>query len=314
MNISALLMCHFTEFIYFCKNTRMKTIETVNASQVKDRICSASRPQNLMAQHFILVRQSDVVMQQARFGQPMRLNERRFLHILGGQTVYRINLLDYTLRQGDFLVLPPDTIVEMVSITEDYAVEALLIIDLPGIDHETAKRVFPIDVLHLSLSEDDVRRMGAYFDLLSTQMAREEHSDSATSFLILSMMADMNKLQRTLVSSISHRKFSRSEEIMSHFIGLLRQYGTKERNIPFYANRLAITANHLSDVVRQQSGLSVMDWLHRTTITEAKVLLKHSDLMIYEIGERLNFPEPTAFNRYFKKHVGITPLEYRENK
>lgn len=100
---------------------------------------------------------------------------------------------------------------------------------------------------------------------------------------------------------------------MSRFVTLLRQYGTRERNIPFYASQLAITANHLSDVVRQQSGLSVMDWLNRTTITEAKVLLKHSDLMIYEIGERLNFPEPTAFNRYFKKHVGMTPLEYREN-
>ena len=30
--------------------------------------------------------------------------------------------------------------------------------------------------------------------------------------------------------------------------------------------------------------------------------------MIYEIGELLDFPEPTAFNRYFKKQVGMTPL------
>ena len=120
------------------------TIETVNASHIKDRISSVLRPQNIMAQHFILVRQSDVVMQQARFGQPMRLNERRFLHILRGQATYRINLLDYTMCQGDFLVLPSDTIVEVVNITDDYAVEALLIIDLPGVDHETAKRLFPI--------------------------------------------------------------------------------------------------------------------------------------------------------------------------
>ena len=289
------------------------TIETVNASHIKDRISSVSRPQNIMAQHFILVRQSDVVMQQARFGQPMRLNERRFLHILSGQATYRINLLDYTMCQGDFLVLPSDTVVEVVNITDDYAVEALLIIDLPGVDHETAKRLFPIDVLHISLSNDDIKRMGAYFDLLSMQMTREEHSDSAISFLVLSIMVDLNKLQRTLVSSSSHRKLSRSEVIMSEFVTLLRQHGTTQRSIPFYASQLALTANHLSDVVRQQSGLSVMDWLHRTTITEAKVLLKHSDLMIYEIGERLNFTEPTAFNRYFKKHVGMTPLEYREN-
>lgn len=83
-------------------------------------------------------------------------------------------------------------------------------------------------------------------------------------------------------------------------------------HVPFYAERLALTPNHLSAVVRLQSGLSVMDWLHRTTVTEAKRLLKHSDLMIYEIADQLQFPEPTAFNRYFKHQTGITPLEYRE--
>lgn len=63
--------------------------------------------------------------------------------------------------------------------------------------------------------------------------------------------------------------------------------------------------SHLSAVVRQQSGLSVMDWLNRTTVMEAKVLLKHTSLMMYEIADRLCFPEPTAFNRYFKKQTGI---------
>ena len=56
-----------------------------------------------------------------------------------------------------------------------------------------------------------------------------------------------------------------------------------------------------------------MEWIQRTTATEAKPLLKHSDMMICEISERLNFPEPTAFNRYFKKQTGVTPLAYRNS-
>ncbi|MBQ8046468.1 MAG: helix-turn-helix transcriptional regulator [Prevotella sp.] len=101
---------------------------------------------------------------------------------------------------------------------------------------------------------------------------------------------------------------------MARFAALLREHGSTVRNIAFYAERLALTPNHLSAVVRQQSGLSVVDWLNRTTVTEAKLLLKHSNLMIYEISDRLQFPEPTAFNRYFKSRVGVTPLEYREGK
>ena len=79
----------------------MKTIETLNAEQIKDKIGAAARPQNVMGRHFILVRQSDVVLQRARIGQPMRLPEQRFFRIISGKAVYRINLLDHSLCQGD---------------------------------------------------------------------------------------------------------------------------------------------------------------------------------------------------------------------
>lgn len=290
----------------------MNTIEAIDAERIKDNITANDRPKNILGKHFILVRQSDIVTQGARTGQPMRLRERRFLHILHGQADYRIDLMDYTVQQGDMVMMPPDTIVEVSRFSDDYALEALAVIDLPGIDHEIARRAFPTDVIHLALDEPSNHRIGGYFELIAQQLKREPFSEVAISHLILSMNADIISLQQNMGQQVRAHKPSRSEDIMAQFITLLRQYGTRERNIPFYANRLTLTPNHLSDVVRQQSGMSVMDWLHRTTTTEAKVLLKHSDLMIYEISERLNFTEPTAFNRYFKRQVGMTPLEYRE--
>ena len=52
---------------------------------------------------------------------------------------------------------------------------------------------------------------------------------------------------------------------------------------------------------------------HFSSSSSQKVLLKNSDMKIYEIAESLNFPEPTAFNRYFKKQTGLTPAAYRKN-
>ena len=108
-------------------------------------------------------------------------------------------------------------------------------------------------------------------------------------------------------------KTSRNEAVFRQFVSLLREFGSRERSVPFYANKLNLTPNHLSAVIRKHTGQSVMDWVNRTTITEAKVLLKNSDMKIYEIAESLNFPEPTAFNRYFKKQTGLTPAAYRKN-
>lgn len=293
----------------------MKGIETIDAADIKNRISDdqVSRNQdyrNVMGQHFILVRQSEIVKKQIIIGQPMRLAEWRLLHILAGRALYRINLVDHSLQGNEILVLPSDTVVEVQSLSEDFAAEALTVIDFPGVDSNGTGRLLPKEMLHLLLDTTDSKRFGTYFDLLYEQMTRAKVCDTAVSLLFLAMVADAASLNKTMYDGNNSRQ-SRGEEIMARFIPLLRQYGTTQRNIPFYAEQLHITPNHLSDVVRQQSGLSVMDWIHRTTTTEAKLLLKHSNMMICEISERLNFTEPTAFNRYFKKQTGVTPLAYR---
>ena len=295
----------------------MKGIETIDAADIKNRISDdqVSRNQdyrNVVGQHFILVRQSEIVKKQIIIGQPMRLAEWRLLHILAGRASYRINLVDHLLQGNEILVLPSDTVVEVQSLSEDFAAEALTVIDFPGVDSNGTGRLLPKEMLHLLLDTTDSKRFGTYFDLLYEQMTRAKVCDTAVSLLFLAMVADAASLNKTMYDGNNSRQ-SRGEEIMAHFIPLLQQFGATHRNIPFYAEQLHITPNHLSDVVRQQSGLSVMDWIHRTTTTEAKLLLKHSDMMICEISERLNFPEPTAFNRYFKKQTGVTPLAYRNS-
>ena len=295
----------------------MKGIETIDAADIKNRISDdqVSRNQdyrNVVGQHFILVRQSEIVKKQIIIGQPMRLAEWRLLHILAGSASYRINLVDHLLQGNEVLVLPSDTIVEVLSLSKDFAAEALTVIDFPGVDSNGTGRLLPKEMLHLLLDTTDRKCFGAYFDLLHKQMTRAKVCDTAVSLLFLAMVADAASLKRTMCAG-NTRQQSRGEKILARFIHLLQQFGATHRNIPFYAEQLHVTPNHLSDVVRQHSGLSVMDWIHRTTTTEAKLLLKHTDLMIYEISQRLNFPEPTAFNRYFKKQTGVTPLAYRNS-
>lgn len=289
----------------------MKNIETITAEHIKGEFAFNQRPENFISKHFILVRQSDFIMRQSRLRQPMRLSEIRFLRVISGHADYRINLVDQHLKNGDMLILPSNTLLEVEAFSDQYKVEVLAVIDFPGIDYELIQKTIPVEVIHLSLSENDEKHIESYFLLLSQLMKNPETSDIAISHLALSMASELNRLKARHSQEFNFSKHSRGENIMIQFIELIRQYGSTNRSVPFYADKLALTPNHLSAVVRQQSGLSVMDWLNRTTITEAKVLLKHSNLMIYEIGEKLNFLEPTAFNRYFKKHLGITPKEYR---
>jgi AraC-like DNA-binding protein len=57
-----------------------------------------------------------------------------------------------------------------------------------------------------------------------------------------------------------------------------------------------------------------MYWINRAVVLRAKVLLRTSGLLTYEIAERLHFANPPAFNNFFKRETGLTPNEYRERK
>jgi len=74
---------------------------------------------------------------------------------------------------------------------------------------------------------------------------------------------------------------------------------------------LNISAGHLSEVVKEQSGKPAIAHIHERLILETKRLLFHTDQSVKEIAFRLGFEEASYFNRFFKRIVGDTPLTYR---
>ena len=57
-----------------------------------------------------------------------------------------------------------------------------------------------------------------------------------------------------------------------------------------------------------------MDWINQSIILEAKVLLKHSNLLVYQISDELILPNPSFFSKFFKRMTGMTPHEYQFSK
>lgn len=81
--------------------------------------------------------------------------------------------------------------------------------------------------------------------------------------------------------------------------------------VNFYADQLNITPKKLGQIIKSNSGTTAIELIHQRLILEAKRLLKHSDKAIKEICFGLNFDDPSYFNKFFKKHTGSTPKEYR---
>ena len=87
----------------------------------------------------------------------------------------------------------------------------------------------------------------------------------------------------------------------------------QNRSVSFYADRLCLTAKHLSSVVKEVSGKTAGEWIDNFVILEARALLKSSDMSIQQIAEHLNFANQSFFGKYFKHFIGMSPKAYRRS-
>jgi AraC family transcriptional activator of pobA len=77
------------------------------------------------------------------------------------------------------------------------------------------------------------------------------------------------------------------------------------------ADLLGVTPRHLNECVRAASGRTASEAIHARQMLEARRLLVHTDLGVGQIAERLGFSDASYFVRFFKRHAGATPREFR---
>ena len=101
---------------------------------------------------------------------------------------------------------------------------------------------------------------------------------------------------------------------MFRFLNVLQNNFRSERTIDFYAKSLCLSSKHLSKVVKQVSGRTVHDWVDDYVITEAKALLRSTDLTVTQVADALGFASQPLFTKFFRRVAGVNPSDVRKKK
>ena len=72
-----------------------------------------------------------------------------------------------------------------------------------------------------------------------------------------------------------------------------------------------ISSSRLSGLFKKETGSSVMAYRNELRLVKAAQLLLHSNLRIADIGDRVGYSEQAFFSRIFRKHLGMSPRQYR---
>ena len=237
-----------------------------------------------------------------REGEVYQLPEPRLLLFMSGEADVHLDLEQFHFERGTVILTPPDVILEFEQIGLDVEVCGIAIKEDIHITECIVTSVAPKDFELL------LRSLFLLWDMAVLSPYRRE----AVLQMVRTMVANVQCIKQASESSAGRSPVTRQQELFQQFKALVSRHCERERRIPFYADQLRITPHHLSAVISRASGHSVMYWINRAVVLRAKVLLRTSGLLTYEIAERLRFANPPAFNNFFKRETGLTPREYRE--
>ena len=279
-----------------------KNVENLSLNYV--RILAEDEKQYYVDEHvFIAMNAQDFGLKHLRTDQPYRVDEGRVMMVTRGWVRVVINLEEQRLEQQSLIVLVADSIFEIQEWSDDFDLRAFTFKDLPlftSISQQT----------YLTLNDDEWRLTNEYVELMWHETRYQPLQPEVITHLQTALLLELKRLADR-EETLRQQTATRQDKIFHQFLRLVNLYGLRERKIEFYADKLCVTPNHLGAVIKKASGLTVMQWLNRHAIQKAKVLLRYSDLPIWEVAERMNFANPSFFSKFFKREIGMTPAEYR---
>lgn len=231
-----------------------------------------------------------------------------------------INLKEYVVGKSTITVIAPDKIIQNIGMDDDY--QSFLI----GISSSFYEGIFSrqSDIISLllyfnehpvyDLTQEECQCLLEYYQLIQRKIRVEDNAfrREVIQGLITSFLYEFYDIYKKRIPSVIRPK-TRKEEIFAHFIQAISENYMTERTVSVYAEKLYLTAKHLSGVVKEVSGKTPGEWIDERVVLEAKALLKSSEMSIQQISETLHFTNQSFFGKYFRHHVGMSPKEYRRS-
>ena len=83
-------------------------------------------------------------------------------------------------------------------------------------------------------------------------------------------------------------------------------------SVKYFADKVCLSPNYFGDLIKKETGKTAQEYIQCRIIELAKERILEGSQTVSQIAYELGFQYPQHFSRLFKKHVGYTPNEYKQ--
>lgn len=179
----------------------------------------------------------------------------------------------------------------------------MMLKDCPSYGTATLNQVVSIPINLTSKFENFYNHIREIFE--------DSESSNAYQAMVLAIASFFYECGTKCYLPVINKNLKTSNRLTEKFLSLVQQHFKKERFLDFYSSQLEVSNKHLSRTIKDATGFTAVEWIDRFVILEAKVLLKSTTMSVQQISDELNFASQSFFGKYFKKHTGRSPKDFR---
>lgn len=161
----------------------------------------------------------------------------------------------------------------------------------------------------LSLKNEQATKIDELLRLIDHEYQVEEANRASVLRAYLHIL--IAQLQRLTNGNQEGIKSTSQSSMVRRFKHLVAENFLKGLSVQEYAEKVGVSASHLSNTLKSFTGYTPAQLIHNEMILEAKRLLIHTELTVSEVGYHLNFEDPSYFSRFIKREIGMNPKQFR---
>jgi len=225
-----------------------------------------------------------------------------------------INHTEYRIGVNKLIVVPPETFVQLLAASDDVEIHAVMfsqqLIQNAGMGktmmdkfHVIGKHyVFPLSEVVSQLYSE----MFAFLSHLYKEVGEKLSEAVLQSFLSLMLQG---------VSELCPEQAPGSRHFHQYriFVRMVHEEYAREHQVAYYAGKMNMQTSALCRLVKKESGYTAMEIINRTLIMDAKTQLRTENTPVKDIALSLGFNNAAFFNKFFKRHTGVTPQMFRNS-
>lgn len=248
---------------------------------------------------------------------PLRFESLIAIMCLEGTLSIGVDLHTIHVKRGTVVILRPQNFISFMEVSDCCVVNAVAC-SRPMVEEFLLRstEMLPL-LLHLSnfpavdLIEAQQNRIAEYFAMICTLIQGGITPNLSRKVGCL-LKASLYEMLDNFDANALSRPRTRREELTARFLTLVAENFLNHRDVAFYADKLSVSAKHLSSVVKSVGGRTAGDWIETYVVLEAKMLLANTDMSINEISQKLNFKTQALFGKYFRQATDMSPSAFRK--